>query len=346
MEKEPEEFQMLVHLFGGVASPSCANYALQKTADENAEHFDQETIQTVKRNFYVDDCLKSVEDDQQARRLVNQLRQLLAKGAFRLTKWISNAYDVIQSVPVSERAGSVKELDPENLPIERALGILWDVQSDRFRFKIVVKDRPPTRRASSQLHNFSDASGEGYGAVSYLRFVNEAKDVHCAFLIGKSRQTPQKSITIPRLELSAAVVATRLNRMMKHELDVTVDREYFWTDSTCVLSYIVNKDKRFQTFVANRITTIHEGSRPDQWYYVHTCSNPADDASRGLSAEEFIHKNRWINGPSFLWEAEDFWPRQPDIPAEIREDDPEVKKERKAFSVASTVEDDSLNRMI
>ena len=146
MEKEPEEFQMLVHLFGGVASPSCANYALQKTADENAEHFDQETIQTVKRNFYVDDCLKSVEDDQQARRLVNQLRQLLAKGGFRLTKWISNAYDVIQSVPVSERAGSVKELDLENLPIERALGILWDVQSDRFRFKIVVKDRPPTRR--------------------------------------------------------------------------------------------------------------------------------------------------------------------------------------------------------
>ena len=77
---------MIVHLFGGVSSPSCANYALQKTADENAEHFDQETIQTVKRNFYVDDCLKSVKDDQQPRRLVNQLRQLLAKGGLRLTK--------------------------------------------------------------------------------------------------------------------------------------------------------------------------------------------------------------------------------------------------------------------
>ena len=108
---------MLVHILGAVSSPSCANYALQKTADENAEHFDKETILT---NFYVDDCLKSVEADQQASELVNQLRQLLAKGGFRLTKWISNAYDVIQSVPVSERAGSVKELDLENLPIERA----------------------------------------------------------------------------------------------------------------------------------------------------------------------------------------------------------------------------------
>ncbi|PFX14233.1 hypothetical protein AWC38_SpisGene21625 [Stylophora pistillata] len=56
-----------------------------------------------------------------------------------------------------------------------------------------------------------DASSEGYGAVSYLRVVNEAKNVHCAFLMGKSRQTPQKAVTIPRLELSAAVVATRLN---------------------------------------------------------------------------------------------------------------------------------------
>ena len=358
--------------------------------------------------------MKSVEDNQQASRLVNQLRQLLAKGGFRLTKWISNAYDVIQSVPVSERAGSVKELDFENLPVERALGIQWDVQSDTFRFKIVVKDRPSTRRGilsvissiydplgfvaplilpakailrdlcrkglewddripledlerwqdwlqelpnleqfaverclkpknfgrivSSQLHNFSDASGEGYGAVTYLRVVNEARNVHCAFLMGKSRQTPQKTVTIPRLELSAAVVATRLNRMMQHELDVVVDEEFFWTDSTCVLSYIANKEKRFQTFVANRITTIHEGSRPDQWNYVDTGSNPADDASRGLSAEELIHKNRWTNGPPFLWEAEDRWPKQPEISVEIKKDDPEIKGERKTFSAASTVE--------
>ncbi|XP_073230045.1 uncharacterized protein [Porites lutea] len=422
MDKEPEEFQMLVHLFGGVSSPSCANYALQKTAEDNAEHFDKDTIQTVRRNFYVDDCLKSVEDNQQASRLVDQLRQLLAKGGFRLTKWVSNAYDVIQSVPVSERASSVKEPYLENLPVERALGILWDVQSDTFRFKIAVKDRPPTRRGilsvissiydplgfvaplilpakailrdlcrkgldwddripledlkrwqdwlqelpkleqfaverclrpknfgrivSSQLHNFSDASGEGYGAVTYLRVVNEAGNVHCAFLMGKSRQTPQKSVTIPRLELSAAVVATRLNKMMQHELDVALEEEFFWTDSTCVLSYITNKEKRFQTFVANRITTIHEGSRPDQWNYVDTDSNPADDASRGLSAEDIIHQSRWINGPPFLWEAEDRWPKRPEISVEIKEDDPEVKRERKTFSIASTVEADFLNRAV
>ena len=164
--------------------------------------------------------------------------------------------------------------------------------------------------------------------------------------MGKSRQTPQKSVTIPRLELSAAVVATRLNKMMQHELDVALEEEFFWTDSTCVLSYITNKEKRFQTFVANRITTIHEGSRPDQWNYVDTDSNPADDASRGLSAEDIIHQSRWINGPPFLWEAEDRWPKRPEISVEIKEDDPEVKRERKTFSIASTVEADFLNRAV
>ena len=120
--------------------------------------------------------------------------------------------------------------------------------------------------------------------------------------MGKSKQTPQRSVTIPRLELSAALVSTRLNRMMQHKLDVAVDEESFWTESTCVLSCIENKEKRFQAFVANRITTIHEGSRPDQW---NTGSKPADDVSRGLSAEELIHKNRWTNGSQsnlkFLW---------------------------------------------
>ena len=77
MDERPEEFQMLVHLFSGISSPSCASYALRRTAEDNAEHFDEDTVQTVRRNFCVDNCLRSVEDDQRASRLVDQLRQLL-----------------------------------------------------------------------------------------------------------------------------------------------------------------------------------------------------------------------------------------------------------------------------
>ena len=190
---------------------------------------------------------------------------------------------------------------------------------------------------SSQLHTFSDASQQGYGAVTYLRITNGSGDIHCSFLIAKSQQTPQKSVSIPRLELSAAVVATRLNQMIQHELDVVTDESFFWIDSTCMLSYIVNKDKRFQTFVANRLTTIHEVSQLRQWKYVDTGSNTADDALRGLSTEELIHSKRWLSGPAFLWEEEKNWPMQLDVVRVLPEDDPEVKIEGKSAGRCSYV---------
>ena len=376
---------------------------MRRTATDNQIHFDEETVETVRKNFYVDDFLKSVQSEQHAFRLTDQLRDLLAKGGFRLRKWLSNSRRVIESVPVSERAGSVKKRDLDHLPVERAVGVQWDVQSDVFRFKIAVKDRPETRRGilsvmssvfdplgflsplileakgilrdlseegliwddpippayyvrwrawseelpklqqlcvdrcfqlkdfgdavSWQLRTFSDASQRGYGAVTYLRVVKSSGDVHCSFLIGKSRQTPKKSVTISRLELSAAVVATRLNLMMQHELDVVIDESFLWSDTTCVLSYIANRDKRFQTFVANRIAAIHERSRASHWKYVNTGSNPADDASRGLSAEELCCGKRWICGPDFLWKEKSSWPEQQNVVRDV----PEVKKEAEKY---------------
>ena len=139
---------MLVHLFGGASSPSCANYALKKTADHNREDFDAATVETVKQNFYVDDCLCSVATDTQAVPLAGQLRELLSKGGFRLTKWISNSREVINSVPESERAPSVKDLEfnKNSALTERALGVQWNVQADTFSFKIASKEKPATRR--------------------------------------------------------------------------------------------------------------------------------------------------------------------------------------------------------
>ena len=119
---------------------------MRKTATDNQDHFDEETVETVRKNIYVEDCLKSVHSEQDAVQLTGRLDDLLAKGDFFLTKWLSNSQRVIESVPVSERAGSVKNLDLDHLPVECTLGVQWDVQSDVFRFKIAVKDRPETRR--------------------------------------------------------------------------------------------------------------------------------------------------------------------------------------------------------
>ena len=100
----------------------------------------------MKRNFYVDDCLKSVGSDDNAIRLPRQLRELLARGGIKLTKWLSNSRKVIESLPESKRAAQVKTLDFDKLPVERALGVQWNVAYDQFGFNIVIKDRPATRR--------------------------------------------------------------------------------------------------------------------------------------------------------------------------------------------------------
>jgi len=180
-----------------------------------------------------------------------------------------------------------------------------------------------------QLHHFSDASQQGYGAVSYIRFLDDKDTIHCSFVMEKARTAPLKTVTIPRLELSAAVMASRLDKTLRKEIDIPVDESVFWTDSTCVISYIQNNDNRFHTFVANRIAIIHDATSPSQWRYVDSERNPADDASRGLKEDSVIFKSHWINGPDFLWELESRWPVQP--VAQMPDDNPEIKKQSQAF---------------
>eukprot|EP00794_Sanderia_malayensis_P014754 gene14754-biopygen11840 len=93
----------------------------------------------------------------------------------------------------------------------------------------------------TELHHFSDASEAGYGAASYIRMLNNKGHVHCIFLIGKSRLSPLKQMSIPRLELSAATLAVKFDQMIRTELDMEIDKSFFWTDSQAVLRYIHNE---------------------------------------------------------------------------------------------------------
>ena len=134
-----------------------------------------------------------------------------------------------------------------------------------------------------------------------------------------------KQMTMPRLELSTSVLAVRMNQMLQEEFQLKLNKTVFWTDSTAVLQYIKNEDKRFYTFVANRLTVIHDGSEPSQWNYVPTNINPADDVSLRLTAKELLNNVRWFRGPEFLWENETSWPTCPVSLARISDEDPEVR---------------------
>lgn len=184
--------------------------------------------------------------------------------------------------------------------------------------------------AKAEIHHFSDASFKGYGQCSYLRLVNEDGQIHCSFVIGKARVTPLKSVTVPRLELTAAVLSVRISEQLKRELDIEITDEVFWTDSRVVLGYIANSVRHFHVFVANRVQEIQDKSSVRQWKYVDTKSNPADEASRGIRPNE-LTKSKWILGPDFLWKPEAEWDatlRQPVGDVDLVEDDQERGQER------------------
>ena len=148
LDQEVVNLRMTHHLFGGVWSACAANHALRRTVDDNAEHHDALTVETARRSFYVNDCLRSVDSHQEAIALVKDLRGLLARGGFNLTKWNSNDREVMESIPSASRASTVKNLDlaEQRLPTERALGVRWNVETDQFELSVKKMDEPLTRR--------------------------------------------------------------------------------------------------------------------------------------------------------------------------------------------------------
>ena len=175
-----------------------------------------------------------------------------------------------------------------------------------------------------ELHHFSDASSQGFGACSYLRIVDNFDRVTVHLVMAKARVTPIASTTIPRMELTGAVLATRLSAILNRELGFKNIENFFWSDSKIVLGYIANEAKRFKVYVSNRVQEIHNASDPSQWRHVDGRENPADIASRGTSAEGLVESTLWFHGPAFLHHRDLKLERNPI--ATIPEDDEELRR--------------------
>ena len=218
-------------------------------------------------------------------------RRRLKRGGFHLTKWVTS----------HKREGdpAQRDLDLDDTPVERTLGVYWDVGRDCFVFKVAKMDRECTKRGilsqvssvfdplgmlapfvmrakgllqrlwmqgyewdqeidnpdlcgawhkwldelsdldsfsmdrcyrptaapptDCQLHVFCDASLVGFGAVAYLRLHLEDGAVWCSFVMAKCRVAPLRQMSVPRLELQAAVMAVRLADLLRLEHDIAID---------------------------------------------------------------------------------------------------------------------------
>lgn len=124
INQELAEYRMAVHLFGAVSSPSCV--------EDNKHKFPTELINTVTHNFYVDGLLKSLRTEEETVLMVKYLMAICKEGGFQLTKWTSNSHQVLHAISEEHRSENMNELDldRDKLPLERALGLQWCVETD------------------------------------------------------------------------------------------------------------------------------------------------------------------------------------------------------------------------
>ncbi|XP_071118413.1 uncharacterized protein [Haliotis cracherodii] len=160
------------------------------------------------------------------------------------------------------------------------------------------------------LHSFVDASEDAYGAVVYAVNTYQNDEISRVIIAAKGRVAPLKAISIPRMDLMAAVTGLRLSVAITKALEVSIDIVTFWTDSSNVLSWIKNHSRTFKPFVANRVSEIQEVTNPCQWWYVPTAKNPADMLTRGIAASKLIDNQSWWSGPPFLTRDEGEWPQR------------------------------------
>ena len=159
-----------------------------------------------------------------------------------------------------------------------------------------------------QLHVFVDASATAYAAVAYLRAEYGGK-IQCSLLASKTRVSPLKPISIPRLELMAAILGLRLSKFVSEELSLKISSRTFWSDSKNVLFWINSDARKYQHFVAYRIGEILEESKISEWRWVPTRENVADEGTKWLKTPNFESNSRWFCGPQFLYEDETLWPK-------------------------------------
>ncbi|KMQ87989.1 hypothetical protein RF55_12602, partial [Lasius niger] len=196
------------------------------------------------------------------------------------------------------------------------LGLEWDAslpeqesaQWCKFRDELPALENLRIKRGLAKglstsvraIHGFADASERAYAAVLYLHSTNTEGQPVASLITAKSKVAPIKQITLPRLELCAALLLAQLTHHTVRVLGVEELPIYLWTDSTVTLGWIQGHPSKWKTYVANRVAEIQRLLPDARWNHLPGKNNPADCASRGLLPTELVDHHLWWSGPDFL----------------------------------------------
>ncbi|GFT34846.1 uncharacterized protein TNCV_3878641 [Trichonephila clavipes] len=157
-----------------------------------------------------------------------------------------------------------------------------------------------------EIHGFADASKRCYGAAVYCKSKNLKRETLVRLITSKSRVVLIKRLTIPRLELCAAVLWAKLVKRVVAALQLETAELYIWSDSMIVLAWLRKEPMDLKTFVQNKVAKIQELYPNQLWRHVPSDQNPADLVSRGVDPDKLLQQNLWFNGPTFLSGDDDY----------------------------------------
>ncbi|XP_028176820.1 uncharacterized protein LOC114364741 [Ostrinia furnacalis] len=154
----------------------------------------------------------------------------------------------------------------------------------------------------TDLHIFTDASQDAYGACAYVSTYSDDSPVLVRLLCAKSKVAPIKPVTMPRLELCGALVGAKLFKKISESWRISFNNVYFWSDSMIVVSWVKMSPNLLKPFVQNRVVQINDLTGELPWRHVAGKDNPADLLSRGLPLDALQQSDIWWHGPEFLRE--------------------------------------------
>ncbi|XP_075167653.1 uncharacterized protein LOC142239764 [Haematobia irritans] len=372
--------------FGTSCAPCIANFVRNKNAEDFRDLYPR-AVKAINFYHYMDDFIDSVQTEEEAIKLANQVKTIHAKGGFHMRNWASNSNIVRQKLAEGGAA-------TENSfgAVEKILGMYWESNNDVFQYNcrfsrlkrnVFQRHTVPTKREvlqvlmsifdplgfvshytislkillqdiwrsaikwddelnedlhikwcswlsnlekistvsiprcysrllkstlNVQLHTFVDAGENAYAAVCYFRIQYQG-EVDVRIVAAKGKVSPLKPVSIPRLELQAALIGARLSRKIIKTTRLNCTECFYWSDSKTVLKWLSMDPKNFKAFVMYRVGEILELTNLPQWNWVPSKLNPADFATKVCSAED----DMWFQGPEFLKDNEDVWPKCSDL---------------------------------
>ncbi|XP_036335211.1 uncharacterized protein LOC118745705 [Rhagoletis pomonella] len=272
--RQSDVYQMCVMTFGAACSPCAADYVKTGNALEHGINVTSRAVQSILAYHYVDDFVDAFDSPAEAISIAQEVRAIHLDAGFELRNLASYSPEVVAALGGAEVPKLIAS--KESLATEKVLGLYWQPSTDEFQFNLhfnkvdpqVVNGgkRPTKRELLSVVISVLDA----FAAVAYWRVVNYEKEVSVSFVCAKTKCAPLKPLTIPRLELQAAVLGTRLMQTIREEHSVVVNDCLLWSDSSTVMKWIRSLHRRYKPFVQNRVAEILASTSVSDWRWIPT----------------------------------------------------------------------------